>query len=53
MTEEMVEVELDLDDDMLLQLAMIAHEQDITLNQLINEMLTDFIKEQDNGTSNN
>ena len=52
MSDKMVDVEIDFDEDDLLYLYNLAHEKDITLNQLINEMLTDFIREQDNGKSN-
>ena len=48
----MVDVEIDFDEGDLLYLYNLAHEKDITLNQLINEMLTDFIKEQEHGESN-
>ena len=34
-----MEVELDLDDETILFLALKAHEKDITLNQYINEIL--------------
>jgi len=51
-SEKMVDIEIDFDEGDLLYLAMEAHERDITLNQMINEMLTEFIKEKDNGTSN-
>lgn len=53
MTEKMVDVEIDFDEDDLFWLAMQAHEQDITLNQLINKMLTEFIEENKDGKSNN
>lgn len=44
MSEKMVEIEIDFDEADLLYLAMKAHEKDITLNQLINDMLTEFIR---------
>ena len=50
--EKMVDVEIDFDEGDLLYLAMKAHEQDITLNQLINKMLTEFIEENKDGKSN-
>ena len=37
-------IELDLPDQDILQLAMIAHDRDITLNHLINEVLHDKIQ---------
>ena len=50
--EKMVDVEIDFDEGDLLYLAMKAHEKDITLNQLINDMLTEFIEENKDGKSN-
>jgi predicted HicB family RNase H-like nuclease len=35
----MEEIELDLDDDVILYLALEAHKRDITLNEYINEIL--------------
>ena len=37
-------VELNLDKEMLYELMLMAHERDITLNQLIEEALREFIK---------
>ena len=37
------EVEIELRDDELLSLALMAHEQDITLNKLISNTLKDYI----------
>jgi len=48
-----VDVEIDFDEQDLLYLAMKAHDRDMTLNQIINEMLTDFIEENRDGKSNN
>lgn len=53
-TDDKVDVEIDIDDELLLQLFMRAHEQNITLNQLVENLLTEFIKEhkeQENGTN--
>jgi hypothetical protein len=36
-------IELDLDDDELFRLMRLAHEQDITLNQLINNVLQSVV----------
>jgi len=36
-------IELDLDDDELFRLMRLAHEQDITLNQLINNVLQQVV----------
>lgn len=41
----LVDVEVDLDDEVLLRLALEAHRRDITLNQLINESLKSFIEQ--------
>jgi len=43
------EVELELDDNIILKLAMEAHEKNITLNQHINNILKEFIEQQYNG----
>ena len=51
----MEEVELKLDNDELLQLCLMAHKRDITLNALITEILTEQIarleKENHNGNT--
>ena len=39
-----VTVELDLPNDVLLGLAMMAHEQDITLNELCNNILREIVE---------
>jgi predicted HicB family RNase H-like nuclease len=39
-----VDVVLDLDKDLLYELMLMAHERDITLNQLIETILTEYIK---------
>lgn len=38
-------IELRLDQDELYQLMLIAHERDITLNQLVEEILRQYIEE--------
>lgn len=38
-----VEIEISLDNDVILGLALMAHEQDITLNQLIVNILKDLV----------
>lgn len=53
MNEKMVDVEIDFDENDLLYLYNLAHEKDITLNQLINEMLAEFIEENKDVKSNN
>jgi hypothetical protein len=43
MSENMVKVEIDLPDDIIVQLALEANEQDITLNELINNILREYV----------
>jgi predicted DNA-binding ribbon-helix-helix protein len=43
-------VEVDLDDHEWYQLMRMAHERDITLNQLVEQILRDFIQEHHRGT---
>jgi hypothetical protein len=38
-------IEIDLDHDLLFQLMLLAHEQDITLNQLVENILRQYIAE--------
>lgn len=38
------EIEIDITDDEFLRLAKIAHERDITFNQLVEQILTEEIK---------
>ena len=38
-----VTIEVDLDEDLLYQLMLKAHEHDITLNQMIEKILREFI----------
>lgn len=53
--EKYEEVQIDIDDDVFMALAKIAHERDITFNQLCNEIIREQIekaeseKEQSNG----
>ena len=42
------EVEIELKGDKILELALIAHERDITLNELINNILKDYLSLVDN-----
>lgn len=39
-----VSVEIELEDDLLFKLMFMAHEQDITLNQLVENILRAFIE---------
>jgi len=44
MTEDnRVTIELDLDEDLLYQLMLKAHEHDITLNQMIEKILREYL----------
>ena len=43
-------VEVELDREEWYQFMMLAHERDITLNQLVEKILRDFIQEHHNGT---
>jgi len=43
-------IEINLEHDVLFNLMLMAHERDITLNQLINQVLKDFIEKVENGT---
>jgi len=45
-----VTIELDLDEDLLYQLMLKAHEHDITLNQMIERILREYI-DQETGAS--
>ena len=48
MTEDnRVTIEIDLEEDLLYQLMLKAHEHDITLNQMIEKILREFIDAQD------
>lgn len=51
MIEKFIEIEIDLTDDEFLILAKLAHEKDITFNELVIEILTEYT-EKLNGTSN-
>lgn len=42
-TSDTIDVELELDDETILFLALKAHEKDITLNQYINQILKIYI----------
>ena len=39
-------IELDLEEDLLYRLMLEAHHQDITLNQLVNKLLREYLTEQ-------
>ena len=43
MTDNRVIIGLELDQDLLYQLMLIAHEQDITLNQLVERILREYL----------
>jgi len=44
-TEVEIELEIELPESDLLTLALLAHEKDITLNQLVNNVLRDSLKD--------
>lgn len=43
MSDNRVEVELDLEEDVILQLALEAHKRDITLNKMVEILLQEVI----------
>jgi predicted HicB family RNase H-like nuclease len=43
MTDNRVTIEIDLDEDLLYQLMLKAHEHDITLNQMIEKILREYL----------
>jgi predicted DNA-binding ribbon-helix-helix protein len=43
-------VEVELDDHEWYELMKLAHQRDITLNQLVEQILREFIQEHHNGT---
>ena len=57
MTEKMVELEIDIDDRDFLYVAKLAHEHDITFNEMMNRIIEWHIQEleeeEKNGKSNN
>jgi len=40
-------VEIELEDELLYRLMIMAHEQDITLNQLVQQILQKYLDDQD------
>lgn len=44
-TDNRVIMKIDLEQDLLFQLMLLAHEQDITLNQLVERILREYIDE--------
>jgi predicted HicB family RNase H-like nuclease len=44
----MEQITIDIDGDILLKLALMAHEQDITLNELICNILKEHIQKEEN-----
>jgi hypothetical protein len=49
---EMETVEVDLTDEEFLHIAKLAHEQDITFNQMVAKILEEHIEELKRGTHN-
>ena len=53
MAEEMVSMEVEISDEEFLYVAKMAHERDITFNQMMNEILEWYVKkETESGESN-
>ena len=51
MTEDnRVTIEIDLDEDLLYQLMLRAHEHDITLNQMIERILREYLDRETSGS---
>lgn len=48
LTSKKVDIEVDLNDSTFMQLAQIAHERDITFNQLCNEIIKEELDRSDN-----
>ena len=48
MTDNRAEVELDLEDNELFDLMLLAHKQDITLNKLVEKILQEYIDNHEN-----
>lgn len=48
----MVTIEVDLDDREFLYVAQLAHERDITFNEMMNLIMEWYIQEQQHGKSN-
>lgn len=46
MTDDRVIIGLELEQDLLYQLMLMAHEQDITLNQLVERVLREYLDQQ-------
>ena len=44
-TDNRVTIKIDLEEDVLYQLMLRAHEQDITLNQMVERILREYIDE--------
>lgn len=51
--DNMIDIELDLEDDLLFDLMLEAHRRDITLNQMVQLILTRAIEERQNEQQNN
>jgi len=47
MTDNRVIIGLELEQDLLYRLMLLAHEQDITLNQLVENILRKYLDDQD------
>jgi hypothetical protein len=47
----MVDVEIDIDDDVLFKLMLMAHKRDITLNKFIEQILREYLEKMNKKTS--
>ena len=43
--EEMETIEVEIDNELLFRVMMLAHESDVTLNKYIEKLLTDYLDE--------
>jgi len=44
MSKNLVEIKIDMDDELFFKIAVIAHEKDITFNELCNLMLKEYFE---------
>jgi len=52
MNKKLVEMEIDLTEDEFLHVAKLAHEQDITFNEMVTRIIYWYTQEKEDGTSN-
>ena len=53
MAEKMVDIEIELSDEEFLYDAKMAHDRDITFNQMMNEILEWYVKKETEGGESN